>query len=47
MSVRARSAHRKPSLKRLAWVTDIHLNFLKQQEIQAFCKLLDDQNFPS
>jgi len=24
-------------MKRLAWVTDIHLNFLKKLEVQEFC----------
>lgn len=29
-------------LRRLAWVTDIHLNFLKQRDVQAFCERISD-----
>jgi predicted MPP superfamily phosphohydrolase len=31
-------------MKKLAWVTDIHLNFLKKEEIKEFCKTILESN---
>jgi len=31
-------------MKRIAWLTDIHLNFLVHAKVKAFCRSIDDRN---